>query len=161
MELSVRRAGPEEAETLRAIRLEALSDSPGAYGTTYDDVIGWSLEQWAARLSGTPHFFGLRDSRVRGLAVGGTHDRFPGTLWLFGMYVGPDARGTGLAEALVRAVEAWAAESGAHELHLSVVLSQQRAVAFYRRLGYVEVGEVRAMHRDANAPIQTMVRRLD
>ncbi len=160
MSLAVREAGVADAAALREIRLEALVDSPGAYGTTYADVAHWTIEQWRESLV-PGHFLGEVDGRVRGMARGGTHGDFPGELWLFGMYVGPDARGLGLADLLVDAVEDWARERGGRTLHLAVALEMTRAVSFYRRRGFYEVGEVRYMSRDGATPIQTMVERLD
>ncbi|HSN02459.1 MAG TPA: GNAT family N-acetyltransferase [Acidimicrobiales bacterium] len=161
MSLRVRRAGEVDAEALRSIRLEALADSPGAYGTTYDDVVGWDLERWADLLTTNAYFLGEVDGCVRGMAQGGVHDDFPGQTWLFGMFVGADARASGLADALVDAVSAWARQGGAHELHLAVALEMSRAISFYRRRGFVEVGEVRYMKRDPSRQIQTMACRLD
>ena len=161
MNMLVRRAGLEDAEAVRAIRLEALLDSPGAYGTIYDDVAGWTIEQWRDTLVEPGHILGEVDGRVRGMARGGTHGDFPGETWLFGMYVGPDARASGLADLLVDAVQDWARERGAAALHLAVALEMTRAVSFYRRRGFVEVGDVRYMKRDGSSAIQTMVVRLD
>jgi Acetyltransferase (GNAT) family len=88
----VRAGTVEDADVLRTIRLEALADSPGAYGTTYDDVVGQPLEWWRETLAEPGFFLGEIDGRVRGMARGGSHDDFPGETWLFGMYVGPDGR---------------------------------------------------------------------
>lgn len=161
MTASVRPAGVEDAEAMRAIRLEALADSPGAYGTTYDEVVDLTLEWWRDELSRRGFFVGEIDGRVRGMARGGTHDDFPGETWLFGMYVGPDARGSGLADLLVDAVQEWARDRGARSLHLAVALEMTRAVSFYRRRGFRDLGDVRYMKRDGSRPIQTMVVRLD
>ena len=161
MSLRVRRAGVTDAAALRAIRLEALADSPGAYGTTYSDVVDWDLDRWADLLTANAYFLGEVDGVVRGMAQGGYHDDFPGQTWLFGMFVGPDARASGLADALVDAVEGWARTGGARELYLGVALEMTRAISFYRRRGFVEVGDVRYMRRDPSRQIQTMVCRLD
>ncbi len=161
MTLRVARASGSDADALRAIRLEALADSPGAYGTTYDDVVGFDREHWADLVAANAYFLGKIDGAVRGMAQGGFHDDFPGQTWLFGMFVGVDARASGLADALVDAVADWARDAGAHELHLAVALEMSRAVSFYRRRGFVEVGEVRYMRRDPSRQIQTMACRLD
>ena len=160
MSSRVRRANPADAAALRAIRLEALLDSRDAYGTTYADVADWDLERWADLLATNAYFLGEVDGAVRGMAQGGYHDDFPGQTWLFGMFVGPDARASGLADELIDAVEEWARLAGAGELHLAVVLEMSRAVSFYRRRGFVEVGEVRYMKRNPSRQIQTMARPL-
>lgn len=42
----VRRTEPGEWRQLRALRLEALGDSPNAFGTTYADVAALADEGW-------------------------------------------------------------------------------------------------------------------
>lgn len=63
----------------------------------------------------------------------------PDRLIIGDLYVEPSARGTGLAEALVeRAVDA-AVEAGCEELSLDVDVENDRARAFYRRLGFATI----------------------
>jgi ribosomal protein S18 acetylase RimI-like enzyme len=59
------------------------------------------------------------------------------------VYVVPDYRGRalGLSGALVTEVVRWARQDGgAQRVRLFVTDSNDRAVAFYRRLGFVETG---------------------
>lgn len=70
------------------------------------------------------------------------------------MAVLPQARGTGVGTALLRALMDAARERG----HAEVVLNAQtHAIPFYRRLGFVEEGEV---FDDAGIPHVAMRRRL-
>ena len=66
----------------------------------------------------------------------------------------PAARGTGLGAALVRAVEARAAERGLAVVYLA---AQTHAVQFYERLGYSAYGPE---FDDAGLPHRHMLRRL-
>ena len=50
--------------------------------------------------------------------------------------VGEDARRLGVGRALMRAAEAWAREQGLPVVGLDVWSTNERAMAFYRRLGY-------------------------
>jgi GNAT superfamily N-acetyltransferase len=75
-------------------------------------------------------------------------------VWHVGTFiVATDRHGSGDAQALYRALEAWAVENGARWMRLGVVAGNGRAERFWERLGY---GEVRrregiAMGRRTNA----------
>lgn len=56
------------------------------------------------------------------------------------MRVHPGTRRLGVGAALMTALEMRAADLGFHEMFLDTATNQPDAVAFYRALGYVEVG---------------------
>jgi len=136
----VRPGGVSDAAALRAIRLEALGDSPDAFGDTYDECAKWSEETWSIKASEWNFYLAESDTKVVGMARGETHDERPGSRWLFAMYVSPLARGGQSARALVDAVSAWAAAEGVDALHLYVSSAMHRAKAFYAKVGFVETG---------------------
>ncbi len=158
--MRVRRGTPADVDALRAIRLEALGDTPEAFGSTLDETTQWSEEQWREVAGRWTFFLAEDDGGVVGMATGGDHERRPGTSWLFGMYVTARARGTGAADALVDAVAQWARERGADTLYLHVTELVPRARAFYERVGFVPTGEVEALRRDASVTLSTLVLRL-
>ncbi len=59
---------------------------------------------------------------------------------LVGMWVAPERRGSGLAEALARGVIEWARGLGAQRIVLWVVIGNARAERFYDRLGFAPTG---------------------
>lgn len=63
----------------------------------------------------------------------------PGVVEVKRMYVVPDARGTGVATAVLRALEAAAAEIGAHSVVLETGTRQPDAIRFYEREGYESI----------------------
>ena len=159
--VTVRRTGPGDAHALREIRLEALADSPDAYGSTLAEVRRWPARHWR-RIAREGHYFlAFVGGSVAGMASGGLNDAHPGTRWLYGMYVTPDARGTGVADHLVEAVERWARDEGVDELYLHVADVATRARAFYERRGFHPTGEGITMDRDPRIVLSTMVHRLD
>ncbi len=81
---------------------------------------------------------------------GGMNDQHPDTYWMYGMYVSPLVRGSGVADQLVDTVEAWAKEKGATALYLHVTSTVVRARAFYERIGFVETGERFTMPRNVS-----------
>ncbi len=157
----VRRASSEDWRGLRTIRLESLSDTPEAYGSTYGESAAWPDERWRAAAAQWTYFLAERDDRVVGMVSGGTNDHRPGTRWLYGLYVTPSERGTKTAARLVEAVGEWARTLGAAQLYLHVTSSVARARAFYEKMGFVPTGDTLTMDRDPSITLLTMVLELD
>ena len=116
----VRKVERADWAALRAIRLEALSDSPEAFGSTLSDTQVLTARQWKTKIATLLYFLVERDGTVVGMVSGGYNDNRPGTHWLYGMYVTRPARGTEAATLLVRAVLEWARDEGASEVYLHV-----------------------------------------
>jgi ribosomal protein S18 acetylase RimI-like enzyme len=58
--------------------------------------------------------------------------------WIFDLCVRPDYWGRGASQKLMAAAENFSRELGMSHIGLGVTLSNQRALQFYRRLGYQE-----------------------
>src|ERR1700722_19541694 len=105
--LMVRRLETHDVASYRELRLEALKDHPEAFLSSWDHEAGKPLAWWTERLETNTVFGGWVDSSplvgVAGFrAEGAVKRRHKGVLW--GMYVRPEARGTGLGAALVTRV---------------------------------------------------------
>lgn len=159
--LTIRPCGRNDWEDLRAIRLEALADTPDAYGSAYDDVVRWSDAQWIDAATNRLYYLAHRDGSVVGMVSGGFNDAHPGTRWLYGMYVTPSERGTGTATSLVKAIGDWATSEGVTEIYLHVTTTVPRARAFYEKIGFRPNGESFPMQRDGSLTLITMVRGID
>lgn len=159
--LVVRRATAKDWAALRSIRLEALLDTPDAYGSTYEAVVTYPEEQWRTMVEHSVYFLAERDGRVVGMVSGGLNDQHPGTRWLYGIYVTPGSRGSTVAPGLVAAVVEWARAEGASDLYLHVTSSVLRAKAFYEKMGFSPTGERQTMQRDRRLTLLTMSKRLD
>lgn len=97
---------------------------------------------------GNRYRLALRDDRVIGYCMMGGLDievDAPGALELHRLYVDKDAKGSGVAQELMRDCLAWAREKGATGLYLSVWEENARAQAFYKRHGFEHVGEHKFM----------------
>jgi GNAT superfamily N-acetyltransferase len=154
----VRHCSVNDASLLRAIRLEALLDSPQAYTSTYKESRTWADRHWRSLCRQWNYYLGEYGGRVVGVASGGLNDLHPGTRWLYGMYVSPGARGSGVADLLVDVVEQWARKEGADELYLHVAEPMARARTFYESLGFRATGDVINMDRDQSILLATMVK---
>ena len=128
-------AAPADVEAFRAIRLEALQRHPDAFGSTHEDEVAQPPTWWEARLAPGRTFGGFIGGELMGMAALSTFTatqlRHKGVLG--GMYVREEARGSGLADALVRRV---IEHIPLAQIQLSVVTTNERAIRFYRRMGF-------------------------
>lgn len=121
-------------------------------GWTHPDAEELRAEQRAeiARIYGTPDsepgtppsaadvavFLVARDERGTPVGCGGLRDLGGGAGEVKRMYVVPSARGTGVADAVLAALEEWARDQGWTALRLETGDGQPAAVRFYTRAGY-------------------------
>ncbi|HWX48043.1 MAG TPA: GNAT family N-acetyltransferase [Roseomonas sp.] len=145
---SLRRLGAADAASYRDLRLDGLRRHPEAFGAAWEEEIEKPLAWFADRLEGNAVFGAWMEgdqlAGVAGLMVpAGPKQRHKGILW--GMYVRPEARGSGAAPALVRRVLEQAGGS-VEEVRLTVVASNTAAVRLYSRFGFRPYGcEPRAL----------------
>jgi RimJ/RimL family protein N-acetyltransferase len=122
----------------RSLRLTALTDAPEAFGSTLDRETAFGEEVWRQRLAARNTFVAEIDGRPCGLVAVIPAGR--DTAELVGMWVGPDAQGSGAGDLLVRAVLAWADERGLSEVRLWVAEGNHRAERLYARNGFRRTG---------------------
>jgi ribosomal protein S18 acetylase RimI-like enzyme len=132
------------------LRLEALRLSPEAFGSTFDHEAAQSLAYFEEALAKADVFGAFREGDLVGMAgyrtQAGAKQAHKGVLW--GMYVRPRARGTGVAQPLVEAVLGHARER-VELVQLTVVSENEAAQRLYRRLGFVAYGhEVHALKQN-------------
>lgn len=144
---AVRPLAAHEWPLYRALRLRALADAPQAFGSTLAEEAQRSDEDWAWRLN-----LGAASSRdlpllaqlagePAGLAWAKEDATDPARVNLFQVWVAPEARGHGLAAALLDAALAWARATGARTMQLGVVCGNDAARRLYERAGFRAIGE--------------------
>jgi ribosomal protein S18 acetylase RimI-like enzyme len=137
--LLVRRARPQEHEAIGELVVAAYVD-----GGSLDGDAGYAahLRDVAGRADLHPVLVAERDGVLVGtvtLTPHGTphsHDAREGELEFRYLGVSRTAWGTGVAEALVSACQAYAVDAGASSLVLSVITSNEPAKRLYSRLGF-------------------------
>lgn len=146
----IRRAGPDDADIVRALRLEALADSPTAYATTFEREAELGDDDWRRRLAIDHNrtILSLDERGANGMVVVVTRTDGPDLAQLFAMWVRPSARGAGVADRLVREVLAFAAERSATVVRLRVTSGNRRAERLYARHGFVRTGRTEVRARD-------------
>ncbi len=162
-ELTVRRITRDDWEVSRALRLEALADTPIAFGETLEAAQAKADAAWqerAARGAEDGDCFqvlALAEGRAVGSSVCFLED---GEAWLAGVYVSPAFRGAGLLGRLVEQCADWARDQGATRLLLEVHEANPRARAAYARLGFALTGQTRPYPLEAGGCELTMARAL-
>jgi ribosomal protein S18 acetylase RimI-like enzyme len=146
----IRQLVADDAAAFRKLRLTGLVEAPTAFGSSYAaekdstdaDFAGIIARNYVAgafvddRLAGVAAFF----------AMNGEKTSHRGNIW--GVYVDPACRGSGVARALLEHVLAHARQH-VLQVHLSVVAGNGAALALYERLGFVSYGlEPRSLRVD-------------
>ena len=118
--------------------LEALTAELASGGCTPDQTFGYSAEQL---VQSDVHLVGAR-AAGRLVGIAGLELQGGGVAELKRFYVRPEQRGTGVADALIAALLAHAADSRVRLVRLVRLETgdqQQAAQAFYRRHGFRQV----------------------
>ncbi len=141
------RLTPGSWRTWRDIRLTALASDPVAFGPVLERERGHTEQDWRTSL--------LPEQGVRvvardagsgaegsvGLVAAIPHWEDSGVLYLFSLWVRPEARGRGVGAALVGDVLAWAGEHGWPVVRLRVSPGNEVARRLYLRAGFTGEGE--------------------
>jgi ribosomal protein S18 acetylase RimI-like enzyme len=153
MDFEVRRIRASEWRQYRRLRLEALKDSPLAFVEQYEESSERPDEFWRDRVEGgasgdaSSTFVAVHAGRFIGKATCLVEAEITEyvSAHIVGVYVTPEWRGQGVAEELVTAAIRWAREAPrADRIRLYVMETNDRAVAFYRRIGFVPTGATMA-----------------
>lgn len=155
-EPSVRRITASDWPALREVRLRALADAPDAFGVLLAEAQTQPEEVWRERAGG-PSPILLGDVEGRPVAMGGLFlpDDDPGHAVVWGMWVDPAARGSGLGAALLRELLRLGRESGRTVL-LHVTQGNDAARGLYEAHGFVGTGEWQPLREGSTLQVETM-----
>jgi ribosomal protein S18 acetylase RimI-like enzyme len=139
-----------DAAAYRDIRLEGLRLHPEAFSSTFERESDKPLPWFEDRIIQGNVFGAFVGDELVGVAgwrpYDGTKVKHKAVLW--GMYVCPAARHSGLGRRLVEAVANQAATQ-VEQLQLSVVSANETAVRLYRSMRFSEYGrEMKALKQD-------------
>lgn len=152
--ITIRRLKQGEARLYRELRLEALRDSPEAFGTKLADALARDDRSWidqadASAAGPDRATFVVVAERPSGLVALYRDASDPTTGELIQMWVAPELRGGPVARELLGAIFRWAGENGFLQVRAEVMADNLRALAFYRRHGFTEA----AAKADADASV--------
>jgi ribosomal protein S18 acetylase RimI-like enzyme len=152
--LTLRRAALGDETILRELRLQALSEAPVAFGSTYEWELARTISDWQRWMSPGVTFILYEAAGARGMVAGVRDETDPAVVHLMAMWVHPKFRGSGGADELVTAVVAWAQSEGAKIVRLKVIQGNDRARHFYERMGFRSTGQEGIRQRDGLIEIQ-------
>jgi ribosomal protein S18 acetylase RimI-like enzyme len=138
---------PHDVKAYRALRLEALRNEPVAFASSAEDFEKETVESIAKRLQtiefGNFTLGAFAGEQLVGIATFFVEPRAKTEHkgHVFGMYVTPEARGKGVAKALLQTlIERAKTYPKIKKLNLSVMTTQQGAKRLYTSLGFETYG---------------------
>lgn len=137
-EVQITRVEPGLWNRFRGMRLAALAQCPEMFGSTLAREQAFDETEWRRRAQRPVTFLASRDGVDIGVA--GVHE-FNGSWTVVGMWIAPEARGTGVVDALMAACEKVARQSGADEIVVGVMEDNRAGRSAYRRLGFTPTGQ--------------------
>lgn len=136
----VRTLGEDDWQDFRAIRLAALAESPDAFAARLAEEEAFDEDFWRLRLRRSTRFVAqVEGENVGVVSLGQARNEdgeVPEVGEIFGLWVRPDARGTGVATRLIKAGASRAASSGKSHVSYWVGVENARGVAFASGMGF-------------------------
>jgi len=149
--ISIGRIVSEDWQLYRALRLDALLESPAAFATIFEEERSQSDDNWISKVS---HFALSEKQRM---FVAKTEDRMVGMMGLVfdprhkrrhiatmvSVYITPDFRGKGISKLLMAAMldDVWRVPY-IRKVQLLVNPKQTEAIGLYKAFGFHEVGKL-------------------
>lgn len=135
-EIMVRVLDESDWSLYRDVRLRALAESPGSFTASLAEESDRDEQFWRDRMTRSQRLVAERGSVAQGIvSVEPWADDNTGAE-VFGLYVVPDARGTGVSWRLVEAAAAQAVRDGHVQLYYWVGTDNGRAIGFANNFGF-------------------------
>lgn len=154
LQFEVRPAAIGDESVLRSLRLQALTDSPAAFSSTYARELARTIEDWRRWLAPGVTFLLELGGHPSGLVAGKRDPHDLSVVHLLAMWVHPNVRGTGAADLLVSSVKDWAVQMGAAQVRLNVVQTNCRARRCYERSGFRITGRQGVVERTGDVEME-------
>lgn len=153
--ITITRVSPDDDARYRDVRLRALEDTPSAFATTLEEARQFPDQVWKTRVNdasagpdSTLYLAVDPTGAVVGMVAALRNTTEPSTAELISMWVAPSARRTGTGAELVGRIVDWASESGYQRVELWVTRGNDGAERLYRKLGFIETGDVKPLPSD-------------
>ena len=145
--MRIRPLSTEEWEIWKQFRLEALQNSPENFGSSYEEEVNYSEDDWQSHINKSDIFGVFLSDLLVGAAgfytLSTVRTKHRGIL--FGMYTRPEYRKQGIASGLIETIITHAG-SRVMQLHLTCVTTNIEAITFYQQHGFKIYGtEPRAL----------------
>jgi putative acetyltransferase len=153
--LEVRLAGPEDAPVIAAVLHASFVEFSFLYTEGGFAATALGPEQVLIRMREGPVWVALREGAVMGTVAAVAKDE---SVYVRGMAVLPEARGSGAGARLLRQVEDWTRGQGLTRLFLSTTPLLDSAVRLYERSGFRPMDD--GLHDLFGTPLFTMEKTL-
>jgi GNAT superfamily N-acetyltransferase len=154
--IEVREPTADDWAVWREVRLRSLQDSPGAFGSTYEQELGLPEEFWRERLDDPGGVCVLAWQDGLPVGIGGGYQDLPGHLHVVAMWVSPERRGQRVSHLVLDHLRQWADRRGLR-LHLDVETSNAAARRSYESYGFVGTGETEPLREGSSEVMERMV----
>ncbi|HET7397250.1 MAG TPA: GNAT family N-acetyltransferase [Intrasporangium sp.] len=145
-DITVRALGEADWEEYRSVRLAALRESPEAFVASLEEEQAYDESAWRDRMNRSQRLLAVRQGEAVGVVSIGEGEGNTGEVGeLFGLWVAPDYRGSGVATLLVKEAASRARTSGRRHLVYWVGTENGRAVAFASGMGFLPTDYRRPM----------------
>ena len=145
-QITVRVLDEAEWQLYRTVRLGALAESPDAFTATLAEETDADEQFWRDRMTRSHRLLAERQHEPQGIVSLGPYPPDPSCGEIFGLYVFPNARGSGVAWALVDAAAGLAAQDHYRLVYYWVGVDNPRAVGFANNFGFRLTGHRRPAH---------------
>ena len=150
-QLEIRRAGPEDAPTIAAVLHDSFVEFKPLYTEDGFSATTPGAAQVLSRMNEGPVWIALREGVVLGTVAALVKSE---SVYIRGMAVLPNARGSGAGVRLLQQVEVWATGEGYNRLFLSTTPFLNSAIRLYERYGFRRGDE--GLHDLFGTPLFTM-----
>lgn len=146
----------------RYLRLEALKDSPDAFGSSLTEELKLSPENWKARLAPVNGnvvlpLFAVKNDLHIGLAFGIIRSDNCKTGYVYQMWVAKNFRGNGVGKKLLERIIVWSQEQDLERLILEVEIGNAIPIGLYSSFGFVASQERIPLRDNSNLMTQRMI----
>ena len=159
--ITIREVLESDLALYRDLRLEALRFEPGAFSADYEEERARAGSAWLERLRGIVQdpmqtlFVAEESAALIGMTgiARGRSAKTKHSAGIWGVYVRPAHRTTGIATALLGHALLWAQHNNVTRVELSVTTHNARALTLYKQTGFDIAGTVHDVMRVNGQPI--------
>jgi L-amino acid N-acyltransferase YncA len=135
-DITVRVLGESDWSLYRDVRLRALAESPGSFTASFAEESDRDEQFWRDRMTRSHRLVAERGGVPQGIVSVGPFGDDPTGAEVFGLYVVPAARGSGVSWRLMEAAAVEAARDGYLQLYCWVGSDNGRAIGFATNFGF-------------------------
>jgi RimJ/RimL family protein N-acetyltransferase len=144
--LALKLLDPDDFETFKRIRLEALRAAPEAFASSAAEWENLPDEEWRRRLTNTPVVVSFRGGEPVGIMglMRQRASKMAHRATIIMVYLRDSERGGGYAVGMLNLLLDHARALGIRQVELAVSAENLAAIRFYQREGFHEIGRIPA-----------------